>query len=83
MPPQHHRLSIEEEYIQDGIASARERSPDSAWPYPISLEEFDREEGYAPWPFSEGEWVIDGNVPLVTDDMYEGDFQDGCVKEDL
>jgi hypothetical protein len=74
---------IEEESRQDGIASARERLQDPAQPNPISLEEFDRrvrEEGYAPNPFSEGEWIIDGNV---ADAIYEGDNEHGSVKEDL
>ncbi|KAJ4334688.1 hypothetical protein N0V95_009111 [Ascochyta clinopodiicola] len=50
---------IEEESRQDGIASARERLQDPAQRNPTSLEEFDRrvrEEGYAPNPFSEGEY---------------------------
>lgn len=74
---------IEEENRQDGIASARERLQDPACPNPMALEEFDRrvrEEGYAPWPFSDGEWVIDGSVGDAT---YEGDEEHGSVKEDL
>ncbi|XP_014556235.1 hypothetical protein COCVIDRAFT_38105 [Bipolaris victoriae FI3] len=74
---------IEEENKQDGIASARERLQDSAYPNPMTLEEFDRrvrEEGYAPWPFSDGEWIIDGSV---SDAIYEGDEEHGSVKEDL
>lgn len=74
---------IEEETRQDGIANARENLQDSAQPYPISLEEFDRrvrEEGYAPNSFSEGEWIIEGKL---SDDLYEGDNEYGSVKEDL
>jgi hypothetical protein len=74
---------IEEENRQDGIASVRESLQDPARPHLISLKEFDRrvrEEAYAPWPFTDGEWIIDGNV---TDDIYEGDNEYGCVKEDL
>ncbi|KAH7083221.1 hypothetical protein BKA63DRAFT_146653 [Paraphoma chrysanthemicola] len=74
---------IEEESRRDGIASARERLQDSAQPYPISLEEFDRrvkEEKYSPCPFSDGEWIIDGNV---SDDLYECGTENGSVKEDL
>lgn len=74
---------IEEENRRDRIASARERLQDPAYLNPIELEEFDcrvSEEGYAPWPFSEGEWIIHGTV---SDAIYEGDEEHGSVKEDL